>query len=179
MSIIAGLDLSLNSAGIAILVDGEPKMITHVGHKGHNGDDWQHRSRRVRSQVRAVMGVVWTRQHDLAVIEGPSYGSPGDQFDRAALWHGVYGALEAKGIPIAVIAPNSLKLWWTGDGTADKLRMLNTARGRYRQAISTHDEADAVALAAAGARWLGDPIPFEPNDRQIAALGRMDWPVIA
>jgi len=36
--------------------------------------------------------------------------------------------------------------------------------------------ADAVALACAGAYRLGDPIPFIPNERQVGALGRVEWP---
>jgi hypothetical protein len=194
--IVVGLDLSLTSAGIAVLVDGRPKTITHVGHGGKNGASYAQRSRRVVSQCRAVMRIVeatvgstmgmviegtplWPRL-DLAVIEGPSYGSEyGDAFDRAGLWHGVYAALAAKRIPIAVIAPPSLKLWFTGAGDASKLRMLDTARGMFREPISTNDEADAIALATAGAHWLGDPIPFEPSERQLGALTKVEWPVRA
>ena len=195
MAIVVGLDLSLTSAGIAILADGQPKLITHVGHKGRDGDDWRNRSRRVRSQCGAIMGAIWTWRGrsfgerrdgirddvDLAVIEGPLIHGPQQayEFDRAALWHGVYGALEAWRVPIAVINPMTLKLWWTGDGTASKLRMLDTARARFRPAISTHDEADAVALACGGAHWLGDPVPFEPNQRQLDAVAKVDWPVRA
>lgn len=201
MSTVCGLDLSLTSAGIAILVDGKPKLITHVGHTGRDGDNWQHRSRRVRSQVRAVMAVLWrncTRPQlapdglfapgalpvghiNLAVIEGPLMHGPSQayEFDRAALWHGVYGALEARKVPIAVVNPNTLKLWWTGDGSAPKLRMLDTARARFREAVSSHDEADSLALACAGAFKLGDPIPWTPAQRSIECLDRVDWPVLA
>lgn len=188
MSIVVGIDLSLTSAGIAILRDGKPIQITHVGHKGRDGASYQNRSRRVRSQCQTVLRVLDPPLHprpawiistiDLAVIEGPSYGSQfGHEFDRAALWHGVYGALEARGVPIAVIAPNTLKLWFTGDGAASKQRMTDTAMARFVEPISTHDEADAIGAAVAGAYWLGDPIPFEPSQRQREALDKVQWPV--
>lgn len=199
MSTVVGFDLSLTSSGIAILVDGRPKVITHVGHKGRDGASYRERSRRVRSQCQAVMAVLnqapkladprkpsGTRwRFDLAVIEGPSYGSQdGHAFDRAALWHGVYGALEAKGVPIAVISPPTLKLWFTGNGgTAKgaepgeaKRRMLDTARIRCQPAISCTDEADAYALATAGCWYLGDPIPWTPIERSVECLGKVDWP---
>jgi hypothetical protein len=196
--IVCGLDLSLTSAGIAILRDGNPIQITHVGHKGRDGANYQNRSRRVRSQCQAVLAAITRsvpvrpempsgftpspgigKPHiDLAVLEGPSYGSQfGHEFDRAALWHGVYGALEARGVPIAVIAPNTLKLWFTGNGAASKTDMTNTAMARFREPINTHDESDAVALATAGAWWLGDPIPWEPCERSVESLEKVEWPV--
>jgi hypothetical protein len=189
--IVCGLDLSLTSAGIAVLRDGRPVLITHVGHPGRNGASYQDRSRRVRSQCQAILRVLlpyfdhgWNDPAfppsvDLTVIEGPSYGSQfGSEFDRAALWHGVYGALEAKRVPIAVIAPNSLKLWFTGNGAASKTDMTNTAMGRFVEPISTSDEADAVALATAGAHWLGDPVPWDPCERSLEGLSKVEWPVI-
>jgi Holliday junction resolvasome RuvABC endonuclease subunit len=186
--IVVGLDLSLTSAGIAILRDGElAAPLRSVG--SDVASNYDQRRRRITSHTTAIMEAIgrskWPisgGKPDLAVIEGPSYGSQfGDQFDRAALWWGVYAALASKAhkIPIAVIAPNSLKLWWTGDGTADKLRMLDTARARVRPAVSDHDQADALALAYAGAWRLGDPVPFEPCERSVAALERVEWPVIA
>lgn len=50
MSIVAGLDLSLTNAGIAVLTDGRPTLLTSVGHGGKNGASHQHRSRRIESQ---------------------------------------------------------------------------------------------------------------------------------
>lgn len=187
MSIVVGIDLSLTSAGIAILRDGTPIAITHVGHKGRDGASYRDRSRRVRSQCQAVLracDIALKRFQadvicDLAVIEGPSYGSQfGHEFDRAALWHGVYGALEARGVPIAVIAPGTLKLWFTGNGAASKLDMTNTAMARFREPISTHDEADAIAAACGGAWWLGDPVPWEPCPRSVEALDKVEWPKV-
>ena len=46
--IVAGIDPSLTSAGVAILADGRPTHLSHHGYAGHNGATWQTRSRRVR-----------------------------------------------------------------------------------------------------------------------------------
>lgn len=183
MSTIVGLDPSLTAAGIVVLVDGVPKVITHVGHTGRDGANWRQRSRRVRGQCVAIVNALAAKidlaSIDLVMIEGPeAFDKYGHAFDRGGLWHGLYGAFDRKGlcVPIAVVNPQTLKLWFTGNGAASKPDMTNAAMARYREPISTNDEADAIALCTAGAYHLGDPIPFQPNERQIEALTKVDWP---
>jgi Holliday junction resolvasome RuvABC endonuclease subunit len=185
--IIVGLDLSsLTNAGIAVLTDGRPTLLRSVGHGGHNGASHAHRSRRIVSQTRAVMGalsteVVAIRQThiDLAVIEdqlehGPMLPSA---LDRSALWWGVYSALLARKIPVAVVNPSTLKVWVTGKGNATKATMLTTVRGWYPDA-SILNAADALALATVGAFHLGDPMPFDVvKTRHETALAKVEWPV--
>lgn len=180
--IVCGLDLSLTNAGIAVLTDGRPTLLTSVGHGGKDGASWEQRSRRIVSQSRAVMQVLANFMApdrigiDLAVIEGPSYASEfGDQFDRAALWWGVYSALSAKRVPIAVVAPGTLKKWATGKGNAKKPDVLAAAKEWCRP--RNHDEADAAWLALLGAARLGDPIaPVELTSWRIAGFEAVKWP---
>jgi hypothetical protein len=188
MSIVAGLDLSLTNAGIAVLTDGRPTLLTSVGHGGKNGASWEQRSRRIVSQSRAVIGAItgngsgapeWLdmtlTKIDLAVIEGPSYASEfGDQFDRAALWWGVYSALSAKRVPIAVVAPGTLKKWATGKGNAKKPDVLAAAKEWCRP--RNHDEADSAWLALMGAHYLGDPMPFPMAAWRINGMEAVKWP---
>lgn len=180
--IICGLDPSLTNTGIAVLHNGQPKLITSTGIPGHDGATYQARSRRVRATCRAVTDYLWPIHNafgiDLAVIEGPAYSSHnGHAFDRAALWHGLFGALEAKHVPLAVIAPKTLKLWATGSGSAEKAAVFEIVRAWWPDAsIRNHDIADAAALATAGAHRLGDPVPFEPKQRQLDALDGVAWP---
>lgn len=191
MSIVVGLDLSLTNAGIAVLTDGRPTLLTSVGHGGKNGASWEQRSRRIVSQSRAVIGALMTYSGpngggrdginddiDLAVIEGPSYASEfGDQFDRAALWWGVYSALAAKRVPIAVVAPGTLKKWATGKGNAKKPDVLAAAKEWCRP--RNHDEADAAWLALLGAAKLGDVIlPVELTAWRIAGFEAVKWPEV-
>lgn len=187
--IVCGLDLSLTNAGIAVLTDGRPTLVTSVGHGGHNGASHAHRSRRIVSQSRAVMTAVgqalspndryWdNRKIDLAVIEdqlehGPMLPSA---LDRSALWWGVYSALLAKRIPIAIVNPGTLKKFATGKGTAKKPDMLASAREWCR--CANHDEADAVWLAGMGAVKLGAYPPFEVTPWRLAGLEAVAWPEV-
>jgi Holliday junction resolvasome RuvABC endonuclease subunit len=182
--IVCGLDLSLTNAGIAVLTDGRPTLLTSVGHGGKDGASWDQRRRRIVSQSRAVLDAVISRGDmrqcavDLAVIEGPSYASQfGDQFDRAALWWGVYSALAAKRVPIAVVAPGTLKKWATGKGNAKKPEVLAAAKEWCRP--SNHDEADAAWLACLGAARLGDRVErVALTSWRLAGFDAVKWPMV-
>lgn len=182
--IVVGLDLSLTNAGIAVLDQGIPKLLASVGHPGKNGASWAHRNRRIVSQLRAVTDpIIGTNRRaglwpDLAVIEGPSYGSEfGDQFDRAALWWATYSALAAKRVPVGVVAPGTLKKWATGKGTAKKADVLLAVRRDWPDShVANHDIADALTLAAMGAHHHGDPLPFPTKERHTTGLEAVQWP---
>ncbi|UXA06565.1 hypothetical protein KXD96_28285 (plasmid) [Mycobacterium sp. SMC-2] len=188
--IVAGIDPSLTSTGIAVLCDGHPSRLHSLGHGTPNGKTYGHRSDRIVSQCRAV--IAWlddnlqgplgilplSKRVDLAVIEGPSYGSnmPSNH-DRAGLWWGLYSTLRARGIPIAVVAPKTRALWATGNGNADKRAVLTTVRAWWpRTPIADHDQADALVLAAIGAFRAGDPMPFDVKERHTANLAAVQWP---
>lgn len=188
MGIVIGLDLSLTNAGIVVLNDGRPTLLTSVGH-GREGKSHAHRSRRIVSQSRAIMQAIGPSLLDparihLAVIEdqlehGPMLPSA---LDRSALWWGVYSALSAKRIPIAVMNPTTLKAWTTGT-TRSKVRgeakrqMLEEVRTWWPGlAVRNDDIGDALALASMGAMHLGDPMPFEIKDRHRNNLENVAWP---
>lgn len=195
MSTVLGLDLSLVRAGIAIVTDGVPIRVCSVGHAGVNGANYRSRSNRITSQCKAVTHAALPSEHtdwrqiDLALIEdqlahGPMLPSA---LDRSALWWGVYSALNARGIPIAVVNPSTLKVWTTGKA-AEKVdgEMVRTGKSDMLAAVrewgwrpTNHDEADALALASIGAYHLGDPVPFQRKDRHDATLEKADWPVSA
>lgn len=175
--IVAGIDPSLVCTGIAVLVDGQPELITTTGLRGHDADNYQTRSRRVRAVCRAVVQRL-PLQPDLVVIEGPAYDAHhGSAFDRSGLWHGLYGALDAKHIPIAVCAPQTRAKWATGKGNATKTDVLAVARSWWpHHTISNDNEGDAIVLAEIGALKLGEALPFHPKERHYAALEAVAWP---
>lgn len=201
--IVCGIDPSLTSTGIAILRDGLPCMLHSLGHKGSDADTWLMRSRRIVSQTRAVVNAIglavapvqtaaeliphdWG-QVDLAVIEGPSYGSQyGDQFDRAALWHGLFSALSAKRVPIAVVSPKTRAKWATGkdvegNGDSKKPEVLAAVRDEWpdvRAHIRNDDIADALTLAAMGALYLGEPLPISAHKWRVKGLEAVAWPKV-
>lgn len=131
---IVGLDLSLTSAGVAvletmppyILEPGQcaPALLTNVGAAGKKTDGWTQRNRRVRTQTREVTKLLAGFDIMLAVLESPVYGpntpgstsGPGDAYDRAGLWHGVLAWLDFRNIPMAFITPGNGHSFVTGKG---------------------------------------------------------------
>lgn len=196
--IVVGLDLSLTNAGIAVLTDGRPTLLTAVGHT-REGKSHAHRSRRIVSQSRAIMDAIaagsgaapgraepWNTRFDLAVIEdqlehGPMLPSA---LDRSALWWGVYSSLLAKRIPIAVMNPTTLKAWTTGKtrspikGEAKRQMLAEVKTWWPAIPVRNDDIGDALALAAMGAFHLGEPMPFEIKDRHHNAMESVTWPEV-
>jgi crossover junction endodeoxyribonuclease RuvC len=179
--IVAGIDPSLTSAGVAILTNGTPTHISRHGFPGHNGATYQTRSRRIRKQVRDITQAVG--HPDLAIIEEHPYAIriSASEFDRSGLWHGIYGALDAKNIPIVVMNNMTAKAWITGTGRATKADIIATINAWWRntalfEPIDSDDIADALGLAAIGAHHLGDPLPFPTKPRHTTALENIQWP---
>jgi hypothetical protein len=112
------------------------------------------------------------------VIEGPSYGSQyGSVFDRAGLWHGIFGGLDARKIPVAVVAPQTRAKWATGKARADKRDVLKAAQEWFPQ-VSNDDEADAAWLALMGSVKLGDYPLVALTDWRISGLTSVSWPEV-
>jgi Holliday junction resolvasome RuvABC endonuclease subunit len=178
--IVAGVDPSLTSAGVAVLKDGWPVHVSHHGLNGHDGASWTSRSRRVRWTCGQIITALATCTDgiDLVMIEGPSYGSKfGSAFDRAGLWHGLYAALDARKVPVGVVAPQTRAKWAAGTARAEKREVLDAVRTWYpEQSIANDDEADALVLATIGAFHLGEPMPFEVKPRHTTGLEKVAWP---
>lgn len=179
--IACGIDPSLTSAGVAILQDGKPIHVAHHGFTGTKAMPWGARSRRIRYVCSHVIRDI-PDNVDLVCIEAmPEHGRilP-STLDRAGLWHGLYGALDARKLPTAVVNPMTLKTWATGSGSADKAAMVTTVSDWWPDLnITCDDEADAIALGTAGAFHLGDPMPFEVKTRHTTGLEKVAWPVTA
>lgn len=202
MTHIVGLDLSLTSAGIAVLSTDSPArgsagcyptLLRCVGEAGRKDDDYRTRSRRIRRQTRAVVDTIenavtghgtkaFPSTITLAVIEGPIYGMQmlGAYFDRAALFHGVYGALDARNIPIAVIPPTTGHQFTTGVAHADKkLIVAEVSKWWPDVRIANDDIADALGYALMGAMRLGLRPPFRAGARHHNAIASASWPFAA
>ncbi|XTP37107.1 crossover junction endodeoxyribonuclease RuvC [Mycobacterium sp. TJFP1] len=190
--IIVGLDPSLTSAGIAVLRDGKPVLLTSLGHASQ-GKSFQHRSRRIVSQCRAIINAIagqgehapeWITAAglpaDLVVIEEPAWQlNMPSAHDRAGLWWGLYSALATRRIPIAVVNPRTRAKWATGNGNSGKKEVTEAVKDTWnpwRSRIRNDDIADALTLAEMGARQYGEPLHFEPRRRHIEALVDINWP---
>lgn len=173
---VVGLDLSATSTGVA-LPDGSCRTIRpHAGAKD--------RGRRLNEIVMRLdpflrLGV------DLALVEGPNLGAiPGRL---AALILGeVRGAVKGRlfelDIPSVEIAPQQLKKFATGSGSASKEQMIDAARESLA-VVANDDEADAWHLYALGRSQFSetwDPV-FRAAElvdvrRQIRAS--IKWPAL-
>lgn len=201
MIAVAGLDLSLVSSGVTVLTNDLtrityklpdehprpgcvwPTVLQNVGIAGSEADGWQERNRRIRAVARGVINVV--KRHlplDLVCVEAMlpvtktfySYG------DRWALWHDVYGALDAMGIPIAVIHNQHGHQFVTGLGrvSEDKHEVIEATERWWPKIVRVpnHDLGDALGLAMMGVMHLGAQPPFRPGARHHNVIHSVEWP---
>lgn len=167
--IVRGLDLSLTGTGVA-----GAGWAQTLGSKGRRADTYAMRRARLHGLADRIVEAVGPC--DLAVVEGPSYGSQGaGTWDRAGLWWLVVDRLAARNIPLAVVAPTARARYATGDGRAGKQDVLAAATFRYGIRLRDDNQADAMVLCAMGHDWLGDPLAEAPETHR-AALDRVEWP---
>jgi crossover junction endodeoxyribonuclease RuvC len=183
---VIGLDLSLTSTGVAVATQ-DGAVTDRITSKPVPNATLEDRDVRLYAIQRRVMEYV-TGDVDLVVVEGPSYGSTtGHQHDRAGLWWLVVRSLfrQSSTFHVVEVPPSSRMKYATGRGNASKDDVLSAAIRRYPHVdVNGNDEADALVLAAMGARWLGHPLegqyhgtaaPFLPQTH-LAAMDAVHWP---
>lgn len=169
---VLGLDLSLSRTGVA-------------GNAGHGWADVIAPPVRLRGHdrlawIQAEITNLYLTRVDLVVVEGPSYGNQGSarqagHHERAGLWWLITHHLWARGTPVAVMPPASLKKWATGRGNAGKDEIMREVARRYPWFQGDNNAADALCLAAAGAHHLDAPMAVLPATHT-AALAAVQWP---
>lgn len=171
--IVVGLDLSLASTGVAVVRAGHV-FLHRVDAAADDGalQSW----RRIKSTASRTVGHVPAGA--LVVLEGPSWGSRfGKPDERHAQRWIVRGTLLERGHEVVVVSPRTRAKYAADDGNAKKRAVLASMRTRHPGlTIRDHNMADALALAAMGARSLGSPIDGEPTKEQNEAMGAVSWP---
>lgn len=175
--IVVGIDPSLTSTGVAV-IDTESGEISavRIATKA-SGDDLANRSRRIDAIANVVLDTVLFC--DVAAVEGPSYAQrhAGSAHDRSGLWWAITGSLVGYGSPVVEVPPTVRAKYATGKGNAPKDAVMLAAAKRYPGAdIDGNDTADAVILAAIGARLAGHPIDDPMPATHLAALTKLRWP---
>lgn len=180
---VVGLDLSLTSTGVAVATqDGAvTDRITSKPAPNATLTDRDERLWTIRARV-----LDYATRADLVLVEGPSYGSTTPfMHERSGLWWLVVDALFRRRHRVVEVAPKSRIRYALGKGAGSKDDVLSAVIRRYPTVdVNGHDEADALVLAAMGARFLGHPLEtFVPTtgghhipQTHLAAMGAVHWP---
>jgi crossover junction endodeoxyribonuclease RuvC len=181
VTIVVGLDLSLTASGVASIELGVPLSVRmcEIGRDGANSDPLATRFSRLRGTAGEVIAPCLGA--DLVVVEQAAFGSSnGHVTDRAGLWWLIVGRLMALGIPVVEVRIAERCTYATGKGRANKDAIVATVARRYDTiplSELTNNTADALILAAMGARALGHPIEVSLPKTHLAAMAKVDWPV--
>ena len=176
MTAVLGVDPSLTCTGLARIVDGRPEVLRVPTEADGTG------LADVRRRIRFIVGQVvrFAPAECLVVIED-LYIPKGDKAagsvkERAWLWGLLVDQLVPRG-PVVAVA-NTTRSAYALKGGAKKPDVLAAMRGRFPGLVISDDNcADALALAAMGARWRGAPIDGVLTRSQLSAFTGVRWPM--
>ena len=171
---VIGLDLSLTGTGICRLRGAVVDRLATVKPGKRIGIP------RMRYILEAITDVQRGEHIDLAVVEGPSYGSAKGQrghHERAGLWWLVAYGLERADQAYAVAPPRNRAQYATGNGASGKPAVMAAVNQRYGLAVTDDNQGDAATLAYMGADWLGVRVPPVPAHHR-KALDKCAWPAV-
>lgn len=191
--IVVGLDLSLTCTGMARLWVDVPCFETgRAKSTGKKSATVEQTALRISSLACDINSFVFDGYDDdaihdtkLAVIESPSFGSVGGAaHERGGLWWRVASELAELCIPIATVAPKTREKYAMGvakgKGAEGKKAVKLAVQARYGHLADIPDDnvADAVVLAAMGARWLRRPIDNALGlpEGSLGAMRSAKWP---
>lgn len=172
---IVGVDQSLRNTGLATIERGvfisTGRVSTEkMNVKGHS---------RIDVIIDEIMRTVGdTPSASVRVgIEGPAMSAKGSAVVQI---FGLYGILCRElylaGLRYYVVTPQSVKQYATGKGNASKDEVLAAMIRRHPEVdFFSNDIADAMAVAAIGARKFADPVEDSLPKRAIEALDKVQW----
>lgn len=180
MNTVVGIDLSLRSTGIAVIHSDGAVTTRTVTSTGKADDDLAAREHRLYVLTqRIVQNGRGYGSPPLVVIEQPAFSrTVGSQHDRSGLWWFVVRGLVEDGCRVVEVSPTARATYATGKGNAAKDRVLAAVVRRYPGVeVDGNDQADALVLAAMGARHLGRPIDDPMPATHLRAMSAVRWPV--
>lgn len=142
MFIIIGLDLSLTHSGWVVLQDGRVGAYGTIIPKKVRG------VRRLSYIRKELKKVLIAYKPKLAVIEGYNY-SPNANMSFSIGENGgvIKRLLYLRGINYLIVAPKTLKKFFTGNGNASKDKMRICGKKDWGAKFNTEHEMDAFGLA--------------------------------
>lgn len=182
--VVVGIDPSLTSTGLVAVAGGSVLGLKRVRVKpmGSERSDSHKRMRAIVAEVgefiaSSTAAAAAIRAKVSVGIEGPAFMSRhGSPHERAGLWWLIFDDLHDRGLTPFIVPPNSLKKYATGRGNASKDEVLAAVVRRYSDAdVTGNDVADALTIAAMGARHLGDPVEANMPKENQKGLGGVSW----
>jgi len=180
---VVGIDLSLTGTGLAEYdMDGGRFSVETFGTKGKRTDTYAMRGDRLMGMASHIYdwGTAGPQDPSLVVIEGPSLGNrQGSQFDRSGLWWLVVSQFQTADIPVLVVPPKTRAKYATGNGNSGKDVVVAHVIEQYGDfmdncRIRNDNEADALVLAAIGARYLGQPQEDDLPEANVSAMSGVE-----
>lgn len=180
--LVLGIDPSLTATGLAMINPQTRRARVAEVKTTPTTSDLEARSDRQRGIALAVDAFVGSSWPHLVIIEAPSFGSRAKsaaQHERSGLfWSLVRLSLKYEAT-IVEVSPRARAKYATGNGNAVKASVVEATLETYRSLLDerelTDNEADALALAAMGARSLGYPVERSITPAQLDAMKRVDW----
>jgi Holliday junction resolvasome RuvABC endonuclease subunit len=174
---VLGIDPSLRCTGVATVGEAGmvfPSRVPTMSMETLTGQ---------RDLVRYIVGSVLAfapATNLLTVIERPyvpqGQGGAGSLIERAWLFGMLVDQLMLRG-PVVDVRPSLRAKYAAHNGNADKAAVKAAIRDAYPNVrVRDDNEADAIALAAMGARFLGMPIDGTPSKAQEQAMTAVHWP---
>jgi len=170
-----GVDASLSAFGVATLTDGVASVRT-IKTDGHNDDPLEVRRARLRRIADEIIAEGLAA--DVVVIEQPAYAqSVGKTHDRSGLWWLIVDELLPRVPHLIEVSPQTVKKYATGKGNAGKAAVIVQVTKRYPGVeVADDNQADALVLAAIGARLAGRAIEASLPAANLDALAKVRWP---
>lgn len=177
---VVGVDPSLTGTGVVVVNTRDLLDVrsTTVESRGARADSWDRRSARARGIAGTVAAMV-PADTRLVVMESPSLNqrNAGSAHDRAGLWWAIYWRLTDRGIGVLPVPPAVRAKYAAGKGNAAKDAVMLAVARRYPHVdIGNNNEADAMVLAAIGARLLGEPVEDSLPKTHTDALQKVTLP---
>jgi crossover junction endodeoxyribonuclease RuvC len=174
---VVGIDPSLTSTGLALVhLDGTIET-RRIQSKGSKDATWGERGQRIRELAEKITDPIV--HGSLVVIESPSYASVStSSHDRSGLWWNIFHELTNLQCEIIPVTPAQRMTYAVGKGGGrgtDKDNILAATIRRYPNIdITGNDIADAVILAAIGARLLDAPLEQSLPAANLRALAKLE-----
>ncbi len=170
-----GLDLSLADTGVAVIDEDGGITTARIRSKAAPTPDLKARAGRLVDHVSAILAAV-PDGIECVTVEGMSFASrSAHAHDMGGLWWLVVTGLIDVWHTVHVVPPSNVKKYATGNGGASKDEVLAQVIRRYpATTLSNNNEADALVLAAIGARHHGHPVDDMPK-LHLDALVKVGW----